>query len=123
MNTHAYSLQQGTLLTLCANGDASGQPLATALRRALHQGCHQVWIDCRLAPTLPAPLLHLLRRYAALLWQAGSYLLLCHLPAPSRAALAACATLPLAAAPLDADFYGLSCPSLPTAVVQLPGAL
>lgn len=115
MNTHAYTLNQGALLTLCADDDTSGQPLSTALRQAQQQGCHHIWIDCRHTPTLPAPLLHLLRRYAARLWQAGSYLLLCHLSPLSRAALAGCATLPLAAAPLDADLYGLSCPAPPAA--------
>lgn len=115
MHTHCYPIQQGALLALCAADDAGGQPLAAALRQVLHQRYHHIWVDCRYAPTLSPPLLRLLQRYAARLWKAGSYLLLCHLSDPARAALASCATLPLAAAPLDAAFYGLDCPMPPTA--------
>jgi hypothetical protein len=72
-----------------------------------------VWVDCRYVAALPAGALRLLRRCAACLWQRGGYLVLCHLPAAARAELAADAAQPLAASLLDAQQYGLDCPTPP----------
>ncbi|MGI4874220.1 MAG: hypothetical protein ACRYFX_23915 [Janthinobacterium lividum] len=114
MHAHSYTLQQGALLTLCAANDASGQPLTEVLHQAVQQGGHHIWVDCRHAPTLSPSLLQLLQRYSAQLWKTGSCLLLCHLSAQARAALTSSHAQPLAAGPLDAAFYGLNCPPLPT---------
>ena len=110
MRTHYQLLTCGSLLTLCAEDDKSGQPLANALHYALRSGQRSVWVDCRHVLSLSSDALLLLRQSAAKLWQYGGHLVLCRLPAATRASLAGSKAQPLAADLLDAELYGLDCP-------------
>jgi hypothetical protein len=113
MQAQVEALPQAYVLTLYP-GSVGWHSLARTMRQVLRGQPTSVWIDCRHVAALPAEALRLLRRCAACLWRRGGYLVLCHLPAATRAELAADATQPLAASMLDAQQYGLNCP-LPSA--------
>jgi hypothetical protein len=111
MRTYIHKLPHSCLLTLCTSGTGC-YPLARALRRVLRSQPASVWVDCRQVAALPAEALRMLRGCAARLWQQGGYLVLCHLPAAIRPELGSDATQPLAASLLDAQQYGLDCPTV-----------
>ena len=111
MRTYIHKLPHSCLLTLCTEGTGC-YPLARALRRVLRSQPASVWVDCRQVAALPTEAVRLLRQCAASLWHRGSYLVLCHLPTTARTELQADATLPLAASLLDAEQYGLDCPTV-----------
>jgi hypothetical protein len=110
MRTYIHNLSHSYLLTLCTEGTGC-YPLGRALRRVLRSESASVWVDCRHVAALPTEALRMLRPCAACLWQRGGYLVLCHLPTATRAELQADATQPLAASLLDAQQYGLDCPT------------
>lgn len=110
MRAYVRTLSQCCLLTLCP-GETGRYPLAKALRRVARSSHRSVWVDCRQLTALPAEALLLLRQCAGQLWHRGGHLVLCHLPEATRALLPAEASEPLAASLLDAEQYGLDCPS------------
>jgi anti-anti-sigma regulatory factor len=112
MRAYIKTLTQSSLLVLYPTG-AGRYSLAAALRRVLRSRRRSVWVDCRHITTLPAEALLLLRQCAGQLWEHGGHLVLCHLPAAARTLLATDASQPLAASLLDAEQYGLDCPSGP----------
>jgi hypothetical protein len=109
MRAYVRALPQSYLLVLHP-GETGHCSLASALHRILRGSRRSVWVDCRYLTALPAEALLLLRQYAGQLWQHGGHLVLCHLPAATRAQLATDASQPLAASLLDAQQYGLDCP-------------
>lgn len=111
MRTYIHNLSYGYLLTLCTEGTGC-YPLGRALRQVLRSRSVSVWVDCRHVAALPIEALRMLRRCSASLWQRGGYLVLCHLPAAIRTELETDATQPLAASLLDAQQYGLDCPTV-----------
>lgn len=119
MHTYIQKLPDSCLLTLHPSS-AGSCALAQALRQVLREQPTSVWVDCRHVAALPAEALRLLRRCAASLWRRGGYLVLCHLPTATRAELAADATQPLAASLLDAQQYGLDCPTGADATAATP---
>jgi anti-anti-sigma regulatory factor len=112
MRAYVKTLTQSSLLVLCPTS-AGRYSLAQALRRVVRGSHRSVWVDCRHITTLPAEALLLLRQCAGQLWQQGGHLVLCHLPEAARTLLATDASQPLAACLLDAEQYGLDCPSGP----------